>query len=127
VGHRVEMFKPASRCPPYGEYHVLGEERGMVYAPTAPRQPTRSQESPSSDYRLNTWRVCPLQALRKLVAVRIYERSKNAAEPGLADRARQALAEVDLTEQDVEEMYKLFATTWRDRFVIHTNPRRCAN
>jgi len=103
------MFKPASRCPPYGEYHVLGEERGMVYAPTAPRQPTRSQGSPSSDYRLNTWRVCPLQVLRKLVAVRIYERSKNAAEPGLADRARQALAEVDLTEPDVEEMYKLFA------------------
>jgi nitrate reductase beta subunit len=76
---------------------------------------------------LNTWRVCPLQALRKLVAVRIYKRSKNAAEPGLADRARQALAEVDLTEQDVEEMYKLFAIAWRDRFVIHTNPRRCAN
>jgi nitrate reductase beta subunit len=59
--------------------------------------------------------------------VRIYERSKNAAEPGLADRARQALAEADLTEQDVEAMYKLFATAQRDRFVIHTNPRRCAN
>jgi nitrate reductase beta subunit len=59
--------------------------------------------------------------------VHIYERSKNAAEPGLADRAGQALAEVDLTKQDVEEMYKLFAIAWRDRFVIHTNPRRCAN
>jgi nitrate reductase beta subunit len=98
----------------------------MAYAPTAPRQPTRSQGSPSSDW-LNTWRGCPPQALRKLVAVRIYERSKNAAEPGLADRARQTLAEVDLTEQDVEEMYKLFAIAWRDRIVIHTNPRRCAN
>jgi len=68
------------------------------------------------------------QALRKLIAVRIYERSKNVAEPGLADKARQALAEVGLTEQDAEEMYRLFAIArYEDRFVIPTNPKRYAN
>jgi nitrate reductase beta subunit len=44
------------------------------------------------------------QVLRKLIAVHIHERSKNVAEPGLVDRARQALAEVDPTGQDAEEM-----------------------
>lgn len=68
------------------------------------------------------------QALRKLIAVRIYERSKNVAEPGLADKARQALAEAGLTEQDAEEMYRLFAIArYEDRFVIPTNPKRYAN
>jgi hypothetical protein len=39
------MFKPASRCPPYGEYHVLGEERvgictyGAKTADAFPRVP----------------------------------------------------------------------------------------
>jgi nitrate reductase beta subunit len=68
------------------------------------------------------------QALKKLIAVRIYQRSKNVAEPGLADRARQALAEAGLTEQDAEEMYRLFAIArYEDRFVIPTNPKRYAN
>ncbi|NAZ33737.1 MAG: nitrate reductase subunit beta [Pyrobaculum sp.] len=68
------------------------------------------------------------QALRKLIAVRIYERSKNVAEPGLADRVKQALAEAGLTEQDAEEMYRLFAIArYEDRFVIPTNPKRYAN
>jgi nitrate reductase beta subunit len=68
------------------------------------------------------------QALKKLIAVRIYQRSKNVAEPGLADRARQALAEAGLAEQDAEEMYRLFAIArYEDRFVIPTNPKRYAN
>jgi nitrate reductase beta subunit len=68
------------------------------------------------------------QALKKLIAVRIYQRSKNVAEPGLTDRARQALAEAGLTEQDAEEMYRLFAIArYEDRFVIPTNPKKYAN
>ena len=68
------------------------------------------------------------QALKKLVAVRIYERSKNVAEPGLAQKARQALAEAGLSEEDAEEMYRLFALArYEERFVIPTNPGRFAN
>jgi len=68
------------------------------------------------------------QALKRLLATRIYMRSKNVAEPGLADKARQALAEVGLSEQDAEEMYRLFALArYEERFVIPTNPRLYAN
>ncbi len=68
------------------------------------------------------------QALKKLVAVRIYERSKNVAEPGLAEKVRRALAEAGLSEQDAEEMYRLLALArYEERFVIPTNPRRYGN
>jgi len=68
------------------------------------------------------------QALKKLLAVRIYERAKNVAEPGLADKAKAALQEAGLSEADAEEMYRLFAIArFEDRFVIPTNPKRYAN
>jgi len=61
-------------------------------------------------------------ALKKLIAVRIYERAKNVAEPGLADKAKAGLSEAD-----AEEMYRLFALArYEDRFVIPTNPKRYA-
>lgn len=56
-------------------------------------------------------------ALKKLLAIRIYERSKNVV--GLENKARTALTEAGLTEADAEEMYRLFALArYEDRFVI---------
>ena len=68
------------------------------------------------------------QALKKLLAVRIYERAKNVAEPGLAEKAKAALQEAGMSEADAEEMYRLFAIArFEDRFVIPTNPKRYTN
>lgn len=67
------------------------------------------------------------EALKKLIAVRIYERWKNVAEPGVAEKAKAALAEAGLTEADAEEMYRLFALArYEERFVIPTNPKKYA-
>ncbi len=60
-------------------------------------------------------------ALKKLIALRAYERSLNVRRPGEAEAARKLLSEAGLTERDAEEMYRLFALArYHERFVIPT-------
>ncbi|MFN3803859.1 MAG: nitrate reductase subunit beta [Pyrobaculum sp.] len=59
------------------------------------------------------------QALKRLIAVRIYERSRNV----VGVDAKAALAEAGLTEEEAEEMYRLLAIArLEDRFVVPTTP-----
>lgn len=63
------------------------------------------------------------QALKKLLAVRYYERSRHVANVDKA-KVEAVLREAGLSEEDAEEMYRLFALArYEDRFVIPTAKR----
>ncbi len=59
-------------------------------------------------------------ALKKLIAVRLYQRSRNV----VGVEGKTALEEVGLAEGDAEEMYRLLAIAkLEDRYVVSTTRR----